>query len=106
MPKELRMEEQLYETENKNKNLQDLDTTDNDLYGWNQGRKINNFLGKTEMRILRTCTLRDRIHNEQIRNMCEMQDIVKWMRQKRREWDQHISRMSGSEENEGRKTIR
>lgn len=55
-------------------------------------------LRTTEMKTLRTIagkTLRDRIPNTEIREMCEVQDVVRWGRQRRRGWNQHINRMSG-----------
>jgi hypothetical protein len=53
-------------------------------------------LRTSEMRILRCITgktLRDRIRNTEIRRMCEAEDIVRWGRQRRRGWRDHVNRM-------------
>ena len=53
-------------------------------------------LRTTEMRTLRTIagkTLRDRVRNTRIREICEADDIVRWSRQRRREWYSHVQRM-------------
>jgi len=60
-------------------------------------RRTKAILRTTEMRILRTivgCTVRDRVRNEQIRNICDIYDIVRWTRKRCREWNMHVSRMS------------
>lgn len=60
-------------------------------------RKTKSMLKTTEMKILRIIaeyTLRDRIHNAQIRIMCDTQDIVRWVRQRKRGWNDHVSRMT------------
>lgn len=52
-----------------------------------------------EMKTLRTIqgkTLHDRIRNEDIRQQCEIQDIGRWVRQRRRFWNKHIKRMEDS----------
>ncbi|KAI4472235.1 hypothetical protein M0802_017027 [Mischocyttarus mexicanus] len=38
-------------------------------------------------------TRKDRIRNTSIRKECDIQDIIKWGRVRRRNWDEHISRM-------------
>mgnify|MGYP006948248671 FL=1 len=53
-------------------------------------------LRTTEMKTLRSIagyTLRDRKRNELIREQCNIQDIVRWSRQRRREWRDHVNRM-------------
>lgn len=50
------------------------------------------------MRVLRTIVdhiLRDGAHNSQIREICKTQDIIRWIRQRRRNLNQHVSRMIG-----------
>lgn len=57
-------------------------------------RKTKIILRTDEMRTLRTIaghTLRE--YNEQIRSMCDTQDIIRWIRQRRRRWNEHVSRM-------------
>lgn len=54
-------------------------------------------LRTTEMRTLRSITgytLRDRQRSEEIRNKCNTEDIVRWSRMRRREWNNHVERMS------------
>lgn len=49
-----------------------------------------------EMRVLRSIagyTLRDHQRNEDIRERCNVQDIVRWSRSRRREWRDHVERM-------------
>lgn len=49
-----------------------------------------------EMRILRAImgyTKYDRKTNEKIRQECGIQDVVRWIRRRRREWKDHIDRM-------------
>ncbi|XP_045475000.1 uncharacterized protein LOC123680922 [Harmonia axyridis] len=49
-----------------------------------------------EMRILRRIsgvTLRDRQTNKSIRQRTGVQDVVKWSRQRRRDWRDHVDRM-------------
>ncbi|XP_044760249.1 uncharacterized protein LOC123317707 [Coccinella septempunctata] len=53
-------------------------------------------LRTTEKKALRSIagkTLLDRIPNSQIRELCKVQDVVRWGRQRRRDWNQHVSRM-------------
>lgn len=53
-------------------------------------------LRTTEMRTLRSMsgfTLLDRKRNEEVREMCEVQDVVRWARGRRREWRDHVNRM-------------
>lgn len=54
------------------------------------------YVRSTEMRILRNITghtLRDRIRNDEIRQKCNVQDVVRWIRKRRREWNDHVTRM-------------
>ncbi|KYQ46837.1 hypothetical protein ALC60_14128, partial [Trachymyrmex zeteki] len=54
-------------------------------------------LRTSEMKILRSTvgkTRRDRVRNDNIRQQCNIQDIVRWGRERRRNWNQHISRMN------------
>jgi len=53
-------------------------------------------LGTIEMNILRCIIsniLQDRIHNENIRNICEIQNIIRWIRIKRGTWRNYVNRM-------------
>jgi len=48
------------------------------------------------MRTLRCITgrtLRDRVPSHQIREECEIQDIIKFSKRRRKEWNNHIDRM-------------
>ena len=60
----------------------------------NLGSKI---LGANEMKVLRQIvgkTKIDRIRNRQIRESCCIQSINRWEeRRRRREWDEHVTRM-------------
>lgn len=50
----------------------------------------------TEMKILRTIackTLRKRIRNDIIREMCGVRDVVRWGRQRRHQWNNHVGKM-------------
>lgn len=54
-------------------------------------------LGTTEMRILKIIkrnTLRDRIPNMQIRDLYGTQDVIRWITQRRRGWNNHVTRMA------------
>lgn len=54
-------------------------------------------LRTTEMKTLRTITgytLKDRQRSTDIRNKCQTDDVVRWIRKRRREWNQHVNRMS------------
>ena len=54
-------------------------------------------LRKTEMKTLRAITgytLNDRQRNTNIREMCQTDDVVRWIRKRRREWNQHVNRMN------------
>ena len=49
--------------------------------------KTKSMLRIIEIKILRNiagCTLRDRIKNTNIREFCNVQDVVRWVRQRRR----------------------
>ena len=53
-------------------------------------------LRTTEMRTLRSITghtLLDRKRNTDIRALCQVPDIVRWSRQRRRAWNEHVERM-------------
>ncbi|XP_045480943.1 uncharacterized protein LOC123685328 [Harmonia axyridis] len=57
---------------------------------------MKNALRTTEMKVLRYIlgfTLRDKKRNEDIRNECEVPDIVRWGRNRRRFWNAHVERM-------------
>lgn len=59
--------------------------------------KMKRILRTTEMRTLRAIrgvTLRDRMRNEQIRQDCDIQNIVRWSRARRRHWRDHMDRMT------------
>ncbi|XP_056641765.1 uncharacterized protein LOC130448413 [Diorhabda sublineata] len=54
-------------------------------------------LRTTEMKTLRSITgktLRDRIRSNEIRRMCDVPDIVRWARTRRRAWRDHVNRMN------------
>jgi hypothetical protein len=58
-----------------------------------------NALRVSEMKTLRSIagkTLRDRIRNTRVREICEVEDIVRWGRQRRRFWYAHVRRMDSS----------
>ena len=49
-----------------------------------------------EMRILRRSagfSLYDRQRNDHIRELCKVEDVVKWSKHRRREWNAHVDRM-------------
>jgi stage III sporulation protein SpoIIIAA len=53
-------------------------------------------LRTTQMKLIRTIhgkTLRDKIHSDQLQQLSGIQDIVKWVNVRRREWDVHLNRM-------------
>ena len=53
----------------------------------------------SEMRTLRSIaglTLRDRVRNVRVREICEVEDVVRWGRQRRRFWYAHVNRMGTS----------
>lgn len=61
--------------------------------------KTKSMLRTTEMKTLRAIagkTLRDRVRNTAIREICEVEDVVRWGRQRRRYWHQHVERMSSN----------
>ena len=61
--------------------------------------RTKSLLRTSEMKILRNITgktLRDRIRNTEIRKTCEVEDIVRWGRQRRRFWNEHVGRMADS----------
>jgi endonuclease/exonuclease/phosphatase family metal-dependent hydrolase len=58
--------------------------------------KTKSLLRVSEMKTLRTIcgvTLRDRVRNTEIRRRCDVQDVVRWGRQRRRQWNEHVRRM-------------
>ena len=58
--------------------------------------KIKNKMASCEMKILRKIaghTLRDRIRNTNIRNKCKVTPVDEWVKDKKSEWNDHISRM-------------
>jgi hypothetical protein len=58
--------------------------------------RTKSLLRTTEMKTLRKIagkTLRDRVRNDKIREMCDVQDVVRWGRQRRRFWRDHVNRM-------------
>ena len=61
--------------------------------------RTKSLLRTSEMKVLRNIsgkTLRDRVRNTEIRRICEVEDIVRWGRQRRRFWNEHVSRMDQS----------
>lgn len=51
----------------------------------------------TEMRVLRRIAKKtrwDRVRNENIRETCQVTDIAIWTRERRQNWEDHVSRMS------------
>jgi len=72
--------------------------TNNHIRRRNHGRhqQIQEHNPKGRERTLRSITghtLRDRIPNQEIRRICDIQDIVRLTRQRWRECNQHINRM-------------
>ena len=54
-------------------------------------------LRTTEMKTLRSIvgkTLRDRVKSSDIRSQCDIQDVVRWSRTRRRAWSDDVDRMS------------
>ena len=50
----------------------------------------------TEMKTIRATnrkTYRDKIHSDHLRHLSGIQDVVKWIEDRRREWDVHVGRM-------------
>ena len=59
-------------------------------------QKIRQKLEASEMKVLRKIvgkTKIDRIRSQQIRESCSIQTINEWVERRRREWDQHVTRM-------------
>ena len=59
--------------------------------------KTRQFLEVTEMKTLRRIinkTKWDRIRNDRIRELCEIQNITFWVQRRRTEWSEHVSRMA------------
>lgn len=60
-------------------------------------KKTARMLEVTEMKTLRRIaakTMRDGVTNREIRERCGVQNITEWVSRRRREWNDHISRMS------------
>ncbi|XP_056641560.1 uncharacterized protein LOC130448295 [Diorhabda sublineata] len=58
-------------------------------------KKTKQTLRTTEMKTLRCIigkTRRDYVRNEDIRQQCIIQEIVRWGRERRRNWNQHVAR--------------
>lgn len=58
--------------------------------------KTKQMLRVAEMKTLRTIvgkTRRDRVRNTDVREQCGIQDIVRWGRQRKRQWYNHVRRM-------------
>ena len=58
--------------------------------------KTKNRLQVAEMKVLRSISgfsLRDKVRNENIRNQCGIIDILKWTKERCREWYEHVMRM-------------
>jgi hypothetical protein len=57
--------------------------------------KTRHLLEVTEMKTLRRIinkTKWDRIRNDKIRELCEIQNITSWVQRRRTEWSEHVSR--------------
>lgn len=58
--------------------------------------KTKRIMRTTEMKTLRSIagvTLHDRVRSDNIRETCKIQDVVRWVRTRRRNWNDHINRM-------------
>jgi hypothetical protein len=47
----------------------------------------------TVLRNIKGVTLRDRIRSDDIRAECNVIDVAKWLRTRRRNWSDHVDRM-------------
>ena len=59
--------------------------------------KTRQLLEVTEMKALRRIinkTKWDRMRNDRIRELCEIQKITSWVQRRRTEWSDHVSRMA------------
>lgn len=59
-------------------------------------KKTKQKMRTAEMKILRSIsgvTLRDRQTNKSVRERCSVQDVVKWTKVRKREWNEHVDRM-------------
>lgn len=59
--------------------------------------KTKRILRTIEMKILEIMTrktLRNQLRNQQTRNRCAVQDVVRWGRQRRRHWHERVKRMN------------
>ena len=59
--------------------------------------RTKQLLRTTEMKTLRSAigvTLWDRMRNKDVRDQCNIQDINKWTRVRRKEWSNHFDRAS------------
>jgi hypothetical protein len=50
-------------------------------------------IGMSTLRCITGNTLRDRIRDEDICNICEIQDIVRWAKIRRQAWRNHVNKM-------------
>lgn len=60
-------------------------------------RKTKQTMTTTEMNSLRAIvgkTRFDRVPNTEIRNQCDIQDISKWVKTRRKAWNEHVDRAS------------
>ena len=58
--------------------------------------KTRQLLEVTEIKTLRRIinkTKWDRMQNDRIRELCEIQNITSWVQRRRTEWSEHVSRM-------------
>ena len=61
--------------------------------------KTTRMLETAEMRTLRTIankTIRDRIRSEKIREELKIDQITEWIKNRKDEWNEHVSRMDDS----------
>jgi hypothetical protein len=65
-------------------------------------------LGAYEIEVLRKIVTRtkiDRTRSQQIREFCSIQPINEWMEKRRREWDEHVTRMNAERLLKSQETI-
>lgn len=58
--------------------------------------KTEQIIRTTEMKTLRqiaNLSLRDRVRSETIRERCQIQDVLRWARSRRRYWRDHVGKM-------------
>ena len=59
-------------------------------------KKTEQLVSKTEMSTLRSIagfTRWDMKRNEEVRQICDVPDVIKWSRTRRKEWNRHVVRM-------------